>query len=134
MGANAKEEIPNVIVPENVILSMARVAIGYRCDNMVDFQFKDMSIRSIDPSKPLHVTMAKEESATLPLFNTHEFNRFENIKRAILQKTEESPFLIFATQHYSHDSHERRFKLSKANRPPMMQATLQNPNWWAPLA
>ena len=46
--------------PENVILSMARVAIGYRCDNMVDFQFKDMSIRSIDPSKPLHATMAKE--------------------------------------------------------------------------
>lgn len=39
---------------ENVILSMARVAIGYRCDNMVDFEFKDMSIRSIDPSKPLH--------------------------------------------------------------------------------
>jgi hypothetical protein len=38
---------------ENVILSMARVAIGYRCDNMLDFQFKDMSIRSIDPSKPL---------------------------------------------------------------------------------
>ncbi|MGB8369345.1 MAG: hypothetical protein ACLPYZ_05170 [Limisphaerales bacterium] len=49
---------------ENVILSMARVAIGYRCDNMVDFQFKDMSIRSIDPSKPLHATaMATEESA-----------------------------------------------------------------------
>jgi hypothetical protein len=42
---------------ENVILSMARVAIGYRCDNLVDFQFKDMSIRSIDPSKPLHATM-----------------------------------------------------------------------------
>jgi hypothetical protein len=38
---------------ENVVLSMARVAIGYRCDNMEDFQFKDMSIRSIDPSKPL---------------------------------------------------------------------------------
>jgi hypothetical protein len=38
---------------ENVVLSMARVAIGYRCDNMVDFQFKDMSIRSIDPSRPL---------------------------------------------------------------------------------
>ena len=40
--------------PENVILSMARVAIEFRCDNMVDFQFKDMSVRSIDPSKPLH--------------------------------------------------------------------------------
>jgi hypothetical protein len=39
---------------ENVILSMARVAIGYRCDNMVDFEFRDMSIRSIDPSKVLH--------------------------------------------------------------------------------
>lgn len=39
---------------ENVVLSMARVAIGYRCDNMVDFEFKDMSIRSIDPSKKLH--------------------------------------------------------------------------------
>lgn len=38
---------------ENVVLSMARVAIGYRCDNMIDFQFKDMSIRSIDPAKPL---------------------------------------------------------------------------------
>jgi len=36
---------------ENVVLSMARVAIGYRCDNMVDFQFKDMSIRSIDPQR-----------------------------------------------------------------------------------
>ena len=33
---------------------MARVAIGYRCDEMFDFQFKDMSIRSIDPSRPLH--------------------------------------------------------------------------------
>jgi hypothetical protein len=37
--------------PENVVLSMARVAIGYRCDNMADFQFKDMSIRSIDPAR-----------------------------------------------------------------------------------
>ena len=39
---------------ENVVLSMARVAIGYRCDSMIDFEFKDMSIRSIDPSRPLH--------------------------------------------------------------------------------
>ena len=39
---------------QNVVLSMARVAIGYRCDNMVDFEFKDMSIRSINPTKPLH--------------------------------------------------------------------------------
>lgn len=38
---------------ENVVLSMARVAIGYRCDNMADFEFKDMSIRSIDPTRPL---------------------------------------------------------------------------------
>jgi hypothetical protein len=38
---------------EFIVLSMARVAIGYRCDNMVDFQFKDMSIRSIDPTRPL---------------------------------------------------------------------------------
>lgn len=38
---------------ENVVLSMARVAIGFRCDNMVSFEFKDMSIRSIDPQKPL---------------------------------------------------------------------------------
>jgi hypothetical protein len=38
---------------EYVVLSMARVAIGYRCDNMVDFQFKDLSIRSIDPARPL---------------------------------------------------------------------------------
>ena len=39
---------------ETVVLSMARVAIGYRCDNMIDLEFKDMSIRSIDPSRPLH--------------------------------------------------------------------------------
>jgi hypothetical protein len=39
---------------ENVVLSMARVAIGYRCDNMIDFEFKDMSIRSIDPKRMLH--------------------------------------------------------------------------------
>ncbi len=39
---------------ENVVLSMARVAIGYRYDNMVDFRFRDMSIRSIDPSNPLN--------------------------------------------------------------------------------
>lgn len=38
---------------ENVVLSMARVAIGFRCDNLIDFEFKDMSIRSIDPKKPL---------------------------------------------------------------------------------
>jgi hypothetical protein len=38
---------------EYEVMSMARVAIGYREDAMVDFQFKDMSIRSIDPSKPL---------------------------------------------------------------------------------
>ena len=38
---------------EYPVLSMARAALGYRCDNMVDFQFKDMSIRSIDPTKPL---------------------------------------------------------------------------------
>jgi hypothetical protein len=37
---------------EYVVLSMARVAIGYRCDNMDDFQFKDLSIRSIDPTQP----------------------------------------------------------------------------------
>jgi len=36
---------------ENVVLNMARVAIGYRADEMADFQFKDMSIRSIDPAK-----------------------------------------------------------------------------------
>jgi hypothetical protein len=41
---------------ENVVLSMARVAVGYRCDNMVDFEFRDMSIRSIDPSKVLWIT------------------------------------------------------------------------------
>ena len=39
---------------ENVVLSMARVAIGYRCDNLIDFEFKDLSIRSIDPKRPLH--------------------------------------------------------------------------------
>lgn len=38
---------------EYVILSMARVAIGYRCDQMADFRFKDLSIRSIDPSRRL---------------------------------------------------------------------------------
>jgi hypothetical protein len=53
--------------PENVILSMARVAIGYRCDNMVDFQFKDMSIRSIDPAKPLHPAVATEAYQELTL-------------------------------------------------------------------
>lgn len=37
---------------ENLVLAMARVAIGYHCDAMVDFQFKDMSIRSIDPARP----------------------------------------------------------------------------------
>jgi len=40
---------------EDVVLSMARVAIGYRCDEMVDFQFKDMSIRSIDPMRPVQL-------------------------------------------------------------------------------
>lgn len=44
---------------ESVVLSMARVAIGYRCDHMIDFQFKDMSIRSIDPAKPLVAATAK---------------------------------------------------------------------------
>jgi len=38
---------------EYVVLSMARVAIGYRADDMKDFIFRDMSIRSIDPSKRL---------------------------------------------------------------------------------
>jgi hypothetical protein len=42
---------------ENVVLSMARVAIGYRCDNLVEFEFRDMSIRSIDPAKPLSVAV-----------------------------------------------------------------------------
>lgn len=36
---------------ENVVLSMARVAIGYRADDLTAFLFRDMSIRSIDPSK-----------------------------------------------------------------------------------
>lgn len=44
---------------ENVVLSMARVAIGFRCDNLVDFEFKDMSIRSIDPSHPLHAAWTR---------------------------------------------------------------------------
>lgn len=38
---------------EFVVLSMARVAIGYRCDNMVDFRFRDLSIRSINPFRRL---------------------------------------------------------------------------------
>jgi hypothetical protein len=38
---------------EYVVLSMARVAIGYRADNMKRFVFRDMSIRSIDPSRRL---------------------------------------------------------------------------------
>ena len=33
------------------VLAMARVAIGYRCDNMLDFRFRDLSIRSIDPTR-----------------------------------------------------------------------------------
>lgn len=36
---------------EYVVLSMARVAIGYRADGLKDFLFRDMSIRSIDASK-----------------------------------------------------------------------------------
>lgn len=35
---------------EYVVLSMARVAIGYRADNMEEFVFRDMSIRSINPA------------------------------------------------------------------------------------
>ena len=42
-------------VTENVVLSMARIAIGYRCDEMDDFQFRDMSIRSIDPMRPVQL-------------------------------------------------------------------------------
>jgi hypothetical protein len=38
---------------EFVVLSMPRVAIGYRADQLEDLQFKDLSIRSIDPTKPL---------------------------------------------------------------------------------
>ena len=38
---------------ENVVLSMARVAIGFRCDDMGVFLFKDMSVRSIDPNRRL---------------------------------------------------------------------------------
>jgi hypothetical protein len=38
---------------EYVVLSMARVAIGYRADDMKDFLFRDMSIRSIDPLRRL---------------------------------------------------------------------------------
>jgi hypothetical protein len=39
---------------EYVVLAMARVAIGYRCDNLDDFLFKHMSIRSIDPARPVN--------------------------------------------------------------------------------
>lgn len=39
--------------PENVVLSMARVAIGYRCDDLRTFLFRDMSVRSIDPQRRL---------------------------------------------------------------------------------
>jgi len=38
---------------ENGVLSMARVAIGFRCDNMADFRFRDLSVRSIDPRRAL---------------------------------------------------------------------------------
>ena len=48
--------------PENVVLSMARVAIGYRCDNLVDFEFKDLSIRSIDPARPFPVATTASHS------------------------------------------------------------------------
>jgi hypothetical protein len=34
---------------EYVVLSMARVAIGHRADDLKNFVFRDMSIRSIDP-------------------------------------------------------------------------------------
>jgi hypothetical protein len=44
---------------EYIVLAMARVAIGYRCDNLDDFRFRDMSIRSIDPAKPLRPSPPK---------------------------------------------------------------------------
>jgi hypothetical protein len=50
---------------ENVVLSMARVAIGYRCDNLVQFEFRDMSVRSIDPLTPL--SLATRTDAYQPL-------------------------------------------------------------------
>jgi hypothetical protein len=51
---------------EYVVLAMARVAIGYRCDNLVDFEFKDMSIRSIDPAKPLSAAVRTAAYQALP--------------------------------------------------------------------
>jgi hypothetical protein len=39
---------------EFVVLWMTRCAVGIRCDNLDDLLFKDWSVRSIDPSKPLH--------------------------------------------------------------------------------
>lgn len=38
---------------EYTLLNMARVAIGFRCDNMREFLMRDMSIRSIDPARRL---------------------------------------------------------------------------------
>ena len=43
------------------ILSMGRVALGYRGDNWTTFEFKNASIRSIDSTKPLHA--AHKQSA-----------------------------------------------------------------------
>lgn len=40
---------------EKKTLIAARVAIGFRFDgNLSDFLFKDCSVRSIDPRKPIH--------------------------------------------------------------------------------
>lgn len=39
---------------EYVVLWTTRCAIGIRCDHLDDVWFKDWSVRSIDPSKPLY--------------------------------------------------------------------------------
>jgi hypothetical protein len=39
---------------EYVVLWMTRMAIGIRCDNMVEFEFWNVTVRSIDSTRPLH--------------------------------------------------------------------------------
>jgi hypothetical protein len=54
------------------ILSMGRVALGYRGDNWISLEFKDASIRSIDSTKPLHAAHAED--------GEHDFMTFDDVE------------------------------------------------------
>jgi hypothetical protein len=65
---------------EKEALTAARVAIGFRYDNKNDkqmqhFFFKDCSVRSIDPTKPIHPavkdTPPKPDNPTMHFSNGH---------------------------------------------------------------